>query len=227
MKALKFLLSAVLFTVSTCAFAQFTNASSSKSSSSFGSSSVGEDSYRRFEVGYTMGKAKIYGEEADEADKGLTAALIYGTRMMPDMPLFLEYGAKATWLHSSDEEDIYEDEEYKESFNYLNLAVPVNAVFKIGVTDDVVVSPYVGLNLKVNIMAKSKVKYEEKTETLNYFDKDDMDDDVFNRFQLGMNLGVGVNFKKFYIGYNFQPDFMELAEKTKYPTNTISLGVNF
>lgn len=226
MKALKFLLSAVLFTVSTCAFAQFTNASSSKSSSSFGSASVGEDKYKRFEVGFTTGTLKVDGEEADESEKGLTAALIYGTRLMPELPLFLEYGAKATWLHSSEEEDIM-GYEIEETFNYLNVSVPLNAVLKIGITDDVVVSPYVGLNLKVNIMAKSKVKYEEDTETLNYFDKDDMDDDVFNRFQLGMNLGVGVNFKKFYIGYNFQPDFMELAEKTKYPTNTISLGVNF
>lgn len=218
MKATKLFLTAALSVASTCAFAQFANSSSS---SSIGGSSAGEDSYKRLEVGFSTGTMKYDGHDADESEKGATVGLIYGNRLTQSMPLFLESGFKMTWLTRSDSEDGLDAK-----FNYLNLAIPVNLVYKFAVTDAISINPYAGLNLKVNLVAKEKYEYDGESESYSYFDKDDVED-TWNRFQVGANIGVGINFKSLYLGYNFNPDFMEIAKKVKYPSHTISLGVNF
>jgi hypothetical protein len=136
------------------------------------------------------------------------------------MPLFLEYGANLTWLN-------YNEDEGGESFkhNILNIAVPINLAYKIGLTDDISLVPYVGINFKGNLVSKAKYEWDDESESYSYFDDDDVED-TWNRFQLGGQVGVGINFKQLYIGYQFQGDFMELSKKYKMPTNSIVLGIS-
>jgi hypothetical protein len=109
----------------------------------------------------------------------------------------------------------------------VNIAVPVNLAYKIGLNDNISVVPFVGVNFKLNLLAKEKYEDDEASESFSYFDKDDVGSDAqWNRFQFGGQLGVGINFKKLYLGYQFQWDFSELAKKTKMPSNSVVLGIN-
>ena len=115
---------------------------------------------------------------------------------------------------SGEVEDFYEDLDRGETtLTFMNIAVPVNFLYRFDVSEKFSIAPYAGLNLKLNIVGKAKAK--GATESSSFFKKDDfkkagLDEDfAANRFQLGMNLGVNciIN-KKFSAGYRFQPDFI-------------------
>jgi hypothetical protein len=220
MKFLKSMMTGVFMALSIGAYAQFANSGSSKSSISLSSAST--DDYSRFQLGYVISTPKLDGESADDSYKGVSVGLLYGKNINQSMPLFLEYGANLTWLNYNYSED---DESYKH--NILNIAVPINIAYKIGLSDDITLVPYVGINFKGNVVSKEKYEWGDESESYNYFDKDDVgSDDQWNRFQFGGQIGVGINFKQLYVGYQFQGDFTELAKKTKMPTNSIVLGIS-
>lgn len=114
-------------------------------------------------------------------------------------------------------EDFYEDLEGETTLTFMNIAVPVNFLYRFDVSDKFSIAPYAGLNLKLNIVGKAKAK--GATESASFFKKEDMGGDkdlTANRFQLGMNLGVNciIN-KKFSAGYRFQPDFISYQSYNK------------
>lgn len=219
MKFLKSMMTGVFMALSVCAYAQFANSGSS--GSDFSLSSVSTDDYSRFQLGYVISTPKYDGESADDSYKGVSVGILYGKNLNESMPLFLEYGVNLTWLNYNDDED---GESYKH--NILNLAVPINLAYKIGLTDNISLVPYAGINFKGNLVSKVKEEWNDESESYSYFDKDDVGSDAqWNRFQLGGQVGVGINIKQLYIGYQFQGDFMELSKKYKMPTNSIVLGI--
>jgi hypothetical protein len=222
MKFLKSILTVVMMALSVCAYAQFANSGSSSSGLSLSSST---DDYARFQIGYVTSNYKYDGKTIDGMDSfnGVTAGVIYGKNINQSMPLFLEYGANLTWLNWNDSEDDWEDK-----WNIVNIAVPVNLAYKIGFgNDNFSIVPFAGINFKVNLVSKEKEEEDGDSETWDWFDKKDVGSDFqWNRFQLGGQIGIGINYKQLYIGYQFQVDFMELAKKTKMPTNSIILGIS-
>lgn len=116
-------------------------------------------------------------------------------------------------------EDFYDElDEGETTLTFMNIAVPVNFIYRFDVSDKFSIAPYAGLNLKVNIIGKLKAK--GASESASFFKKEDMPagekDFTANRFQLGMNLGVNciIN-KKFSAGYRFQPDFISYQSYNK------------
>lgn len=208
MKAIKLLFAAIFMAASTTAFAQFT---SNVSRSAYNAENV--DSYSRVEVGFTLGTPKFSSEgisvEGDNMN-GITAGLIWGKNISTTMPLYTEYGAKATWLNWSSGET-------KE--NYIYISIPVNLVYKYAINEEIALSPFAGLNAKVNILAKEK----DKDVSYNLFEDFD-GEDGWSRFQIGANLGVGLTIKNLNLIYTFQPDFMELSSYFKIPTHTFSIS---
>lgn len=199
----KFIIAALMLTASSATFAQFTNGGSKGAA---GDNSDYNKVYTSFNVGSFTYKESFKGggyKGSDDESVGLigfNVGYAHGFNLKNTLPLFLELGGEFNFNSGSKDDDTY---------TFMNIAVPVNVVYRFGVSDNFAIAPYAGLNFKINVIGK--VKDDDADESESYFNKDDMGDDwTANRFQLGMN--VGVNFivnNKFSFGYRFQPDFIK------------------
>lgn len=162
--------------------------------------------------------------DSEEKQKGVSLAFMKGVNITSKMPLFLDLGARLSWLHSKDE---FEGGDSKTTF--MNVAVPVNAAYKLSfASSPISIVPFFGPNFKFNFYGRTKETVGDEEIKTKWLDKDGMDARIF---QFGLNLGVGVNIQRFYVGYNFQPDISSYVkdgdQKLKTINNFISLGVNF
>lgn len=225
MKTIKlFAIALMALASSSAAFAQFVN----NGTSSLGKSAATTDNYSRIYASFNV----LNVDDLDDNFKGATIGIVWGSNITQNVqPIFFESGVEATW-------NTYEESGYDETtkINLLSFSVPMNLVYKVEVPNtNAILSPFVGLNLKYHAMGKAKWEddYYNESESYDIFDKKDMYGDPFKRFQVGMNLGIGISINNLYIGYKFQPDFTPIMkdsyynEKIKTRTHQISLGVNF
>jgi len=65
-------------------------------------------------------------------------------------------------------------------------------------------------------------------DSVDLFSKDDMGDDTWNRFQVGLQLGVRARInQKFMIGVGYSQDLSNITDNTKFHSFDISLGICF
>lgn len=87
------------------------------------------------------------------------------------------------------------------------------------------------MDFRINLLGK--IKYEETydgdTDSWdgNLFDDDDMDNEAWKRFQAGWHVGVGFDYRIIHFAVEYGTDFNEIAEKSKFATPAITLGLNF
>ncbi|MBR5899578.1 MAG: outer membrane beta-barrel protein [Muribaculaceae bacterium] len=133
------------------------------------------------------------------------------------------------------------------TLSYMNIAVPVSLAYKFQVKDKIAITPFAGVVLKCNLLAEETydveltklaeesiykeylVEYlEDYKNDINYFDEENVGKDfVWNRFQVGWNIGVGVDFNRCYVGVSYGSDFTDLGKLVKSSNWAISLGYNF
>lgn len=211
------------------ASAQFSNSGSSSSSSDLCKS------YNRIGVSYTntglsANKEFEFIEDKDHISlNGFAVDYIHGFSLSKTLPMFIETGVKANFGFGS----VESDEDYwseKLQMQNIYLSVPVNFAYKFGVSDNVSITPYIGLNLKLHLLGRVKYEYEdeydddEESEWYNVFSKDDMDDETWNRFQLGWHIGAGVNIKKLYLGVSYGTDFIKAFKHKDASVNSGNLS---
>lgn len=143
----------------------------------------------------------------------------------------------------------------KASYSTLNLKVPVNLAYKL-TFGDVSLIPYAGLNFKLNLLGKMKLAlddsddlpegsseedlwddlkdYDGFSQSTNLLDKKEMEDNlgadkdqVWKRFQMGWQIGVGLDYNNLHVGLGYTKDIMELCKKVKTSSVMVSLGYNF
>ncbi len=219
MKTIKYLLSAAMLVVATSASAQFA------SGGGFSAGSADTEDYSRLKISYARGTPSYDSSHSIDADaaNGFAVEYDYGMNIMPNVPLFLEYGANVTFLMHSEEESGYESKN-----KMLFATIPVNVVYKFAITDDFGIEPHVGLGFRFNILGKGTVSYGGSEADINYFDEDDMGEDyTWNRFQLCGQAGLGLTYTQWYLGWEYSWNFMELAKKQKLNTQYISIGYTF
>lgn len=235
-----------IFTVS-CALpaaAQFANSGNSTASSATPRRTVTISPYDRVSVSYVNTKLANDAKGADDISlNGVGLDYIHGFSLSKSFPLYLETGVKATLSFFSREDcewyniwnDDADDKDYKTTFQTLSAAIPVNLAYKFTLSNgDVSIVPYLGLNFKLNLMAKGKEVYDPEygdkdTEKYDMFDKKDMGDKdaCFKRFQMGWHIGAGLNYRQLYIGLSYGTDFMELCKKVNTSTFAVNVGYNF
>lgn len=194
---------------------------------------------------------------------GVGLNYIHGFSISSSLPMFIEtglnfnFGFGSTKLDSEKEDLGYNgywiSGESKMKSQNINFQVPVNFVYKFKITDDVTISPYIGLNFKLNLVSKYKneIKYDtnipadlleqagvdlenESGDWINVYSSDEKhmgDKDLtWNRFQMGWHLGVGVQYKPFYLGVQFGTDFIPAykkdIEKQTYKVSTSNLKIS-
>lgn len=250
MKAIKMFFAVCLLGMATSASAQFANASNSSSSAS-----ADTEGWKRVTVSYVPMKAVVDIDGADDMKfNGFAVGYAQGFSISNSLPLFVEGGINALFgFNKQDGEDCelnayYGDNDFEQKTTVFSLSIPVNLVYKFAIPNsDFSIAPFVGVTFRGNIIGKSKYNFignldewgvdseselweeaEARQET-NWFDKEEAGskDAQWKRFQMGWQVGVGVNYKQFHFAASYGKDFMELCKKVKVATPYITLGYNF
>lgn len=217
--------------------AQFTTSGKSGSVSTdettdynlFGISYVNETFSYDFPKGY---------DDADNiGTNGFALKYLHGFSVSKSLPMFVETGLNLNFNFGS--MDYYNDDA-SVKYQFAALAVPVNFAYRFKANESVTIKPYLGLNVKFNLMGRTKWEFEDDEDTdydekddstswCSLYSKNDMGDShaVWNRFQLGWHIGADLQFNRFYIGLNYGTDFIKAYSYKKYKINsgTLNIGV--
>lgn len=273
MKNLRTYLLAGAMLIACSASAQFVNSGSTSSTST--SSPLRNDltGWDRITVSYAPLKIISDVKGTDNFTlNGFSIGYAKGINIAPRLPFFIETGLNVQYasksLDTEDQIDIlgfYRVVPYnggyevplKITYSTLNVKVPVNLAYKLSF-NKVSLTPYVGINFKVNAIGKIKFEVEdiddlpdgvseedvwdyneelnngEDITKLNLLDKKDVEarkgydnDDVWKRFQMGYQLGVGLDYNRLHVGLGYTKDFIELCKKVKTSSVLVTLGYNF
>jgi len=212
MKFIKHFMAVAMLFTSSVAFAQINDA----------------DSYTRVQASFVASRLTQTDHWIDDglAPKGINLGILRGMSVSDVMPLYFEIGANVALLHSAD--DYRTGGDLKSTF--MTVAVPLNMAYKYPINDKVTVSAHAGLNCKLNLIGKLK----SPSASLNLLDKDDMGSRAkrANIFQLGGQAGAGVHLSDFYLGWQFQTDFVNYmkndltdnGKKARFIANYITIG---
>ena len=176
-------------------------------------------SYNRIGLSYNNVGYNLNSEAKDDLEidgfslNGFGIDYIHGFSLTRSLPMFLELGANVNFNFGtplSEEEDRYT---YKMKMQNINLQVPVNYVYRFNVADSFSIAPYVGLNFKLNLTTRGKesMEYEgekEEDDWYSFYDKEEMDGEPWNRFQMGWHIGVGFRYSNLYLGLQYGTDFI-------------------
>ncbi len=206
------LLTVLLLAAATTASAQFAGG---KSNGAHSSATASTESWNRAFASYNNISVNFDVEGADDYSlNGVSVGYERGFSVSHNIPLFIKVSPQLTYAGGS---------EKGVKTTYMGVNVPVSAAYRWAV-GKVSIEPYAGINFRVNIIGKQKIGDYKR----DCFKKEDMGEDAtWNRFQLGGQIGVGVNYNKLYAGIGYGFDFMELAKKTKLSTLSITIGYNF
>lgn len=153
----------------------------------------------------------------------------HGFGLSSAYPMYLELGFKWNMgFGSKSYDDDYESEKIK--YQMMRLDVPVSYAWRFIVSDSFSVTPYTGLDFRFNAMGKTRSEYNDngdsyKTDWANLFDKDDMGDETWNRFQMGWHVGVRAEYSRAFLGVSYGTDFIHAYKDGDYHVSTGNLAV--
>lgn len=253
METMKLYLSAFLMLAATTASAQFANSNASSVSNT--SRNADTNGWQRISVSYNPTKIVYDYDGVDDLSvNGFSFGYTKGFSIAKEFPLFVEVGANATYSFGKEDYDDLglEEDILERKTNLFSLNIPVNLAYKFSLPNGKVsIVPYLGVNFRGNIIGKQKYnltidsnelgfsedefwkEMEQKVEgfkqEVDMFDKKDTGskDYTWKRFQMGWQIGVGLNYNQFYFSVGYGKDFTELCKKTKVATTSITLGYSF
>ena len=228
MKNIKLIAVAAMIMVTASASAQFTNMRQSGSSSRANS-----DEWHSFWVEWNPSSiSPDFKYLSDISFNAFSLGLSKAFSLTPSAPLFLEVGGGVQYSFKSKFAEEYYDffdfddfDDYDVKFSMLSVKVPLSLIYKFDIPNSSVsLMPNAGLDFRFNIFAKMSADGH----SVDLFDKDDMDGDTFNRFQIGWHIGLKAKLgQSFLLGASYGKDFSEIAENLHIHTATVSLGYIF
>ncbi len=162
----------------------------------------------------------------------------HGFPLSRSLPMFIETGANINFNFGKPWEDSDKEYDYKEylKMQNINLQIPINYVYRFNITDDFSIAPYLGLNLKLHLITQMKEVYiedgdREESDWISLFDKDEIGDDTYNRFQMGWHVGATFQYSRVSLGFQYGTDFIPVLKDDMDKINTgsfrMTLGYNF
>jgi len=253
MRNFKMILAATLLAVCTTASAQFSNQKGTNSTNGWSTLWV------------QWNPSNLTPDKGDsESFTGLSLGYSKAFSASSNVPIFIEAGIGVQYSFSTIDVTDDDDDDVSAAWQYwygsadgciekktsmLSAKVPVSFMYDWQIPNSsVAITPYAGLDLRFNIIGKSKYEipgeYWEREETHNYiknyddeiledaniFDKDDMGgkDFTWKRLQVGWHIGVNARFdNKFLVGISYGQDVSEIVKDTKIHTTSITLGYCF
>ena len=173
---------------------------------------------------YNMGTLTEYNEDYDL--DGFTFAIQKAFPVSSSTPLFLESGIQFNYSTLSESLENYDgygysDEELK--LHTFSMAVPFNLAFKLSLDEQSHFVPYLGLNFRGNILAKMEVLGQ----SYDAFDKDDVGDAKWKRFNVGWQIGARLMLNHFVLGVRYSEDLNEIAKESEISNFSLNLGFCF
>lgn len=252
----KSLLIVALLAMASSVSAQFANTNTSSGGNNM--RNIDTNGWQKVYVSYNPLKMIMDVESADDVNMtGFSLGYSKGYSISKDFPLFAEAGIEATYAFNTvdkeDRKDLETDSngDLEMKTTYFSVTVPVNLAYKFTLAEkNISIVPYFGVNLKGNIIGKSKKDFVNFKESYNYdtekeyweaaeedgdrqetnwFDKKEAGskDAQWKRIQFGWQLGVGLYYNQIYVGVGYSKDFSELCKKTKVSKTSITLGYTF
>lgn len=237
MKRLSFIVA--LLVIATGAFAQFAQIGAVQSNAPANTNSgnvfskMATDNYGRFYIGYNPISID-WEENGKELKKmfpmknGLSLGYMHANNIVKSLPLYVEYGANVAWMFGK-----YDDKESGDSYsskteiklNMFSINVPVNLAFRFSfANNDFSVTPYLGLNFRINLAGTCKstaiikeeyygepykstaiIKYKLFSSDETDFEDDDAWDIEESENEVTMKATTGLGefaFKRFQVGFN-------------------------
>ena len=221
-------------------------------------SAMAED-YNRVGISYDNNhygfNKEYYGNDKEQnpsfSTNGLGLNYVHGFGLSKTLPMFLEVGGNINFGFYNNKEAMLEDGykfEYKEQFQNINLTIPVSFAWKFGISDNFYITPYTGINFKLNFLSKMRegATADGKTVWTDWVNmlKEDKENGVekeavWNVFQMGWHIGATFGWKQFSLGLQYGVDFIPAYSHTfsyqglnqTYKVNTtnfkLTLGYNF
>ncbi len=152
-----------------------------------------------------------------DSRSGFAIGGVYGLQLSRTTPLWIEaglmYSEKGGEVHINDD---------KITYRMCYLQLPIVVKYNFNVDDDFFIQPFFGGYLALGVGGKTK-DYKE-LESWSTFD--DM-----NRFDGGLRLGCGVEYKMMYAELGYDLGLANIADNDFYSTRTrnffVNVGVNF
>lgn len=158
---------------------------------------------------------------------GFALGYVHGFNLSQDMPLFFQSGLKMDMgFNSSSASESFAGSTLKADVKVttMSFSVPLDIAYQLQCGESTIFTPYLGLNVKLNTLAKmsAKASYggESGKGSVSLFDNG------MKHFQIGWHIGAGVTLSKFYIGAEFGTDFIAIADGGNH-TPTFSVGVGY
>ena len=242
MKTIKLLLGIVLLALGSTAKAQFANSTTAVGTGQKSLSAIVTNdcsNYNRFNFSYSTLKLSEFGLE--DTYPGFRFGWTGGYSVVETAPFFVETGIDFSFNTKVHEET----KSYKSKSSTASLIVPLQLAYKLSFQNGAYISPYTGFHFKVNVLGKDTDTYNGETESDNWFDNDeteenDWDDywydeeetsEVYRRFQMGWRIGGNIGYKAFNFNVGYMLDFIPLCkeggEKIKTSSVHVGIGVNF
>lgn len=239
----------VAIAISAPAFAQ------SNSYQEINSSNKWCKSYNRIGAGYT--NTRLSSDKENEVlivdgknhffQHGFDIEYVHGFSLSKKLPMFIETGLRVDFGFGSQKIDpnriSASTKILKMRMQNIYIAVPVNFAYKIGVSNNVALTPFVGIDLKMNLMTQRKTigvpdviigsdgipvldgNIVGNWESLYYTDHSYAFGDKY-RYQVGWHVGVGVDIWRFYLGINYGTDFTKAFKEVNASNLAVSVGFN-
>lgn len=215
---------------------------------------IGSDGWNTVWVEYNPSAFITSVKGADnQSFTGLSAGYSRTFGISSSHPLFVEAGVGLQYSFNSislkeEYEDYLDEDDFdpKLKTTLFSAKVPVNLMYAWQIPNtNISLLPFVGVQLRYNLSGKQKFEYNFSGDEDDYgyyyyddddfadeeydvFDKDDMDDGAWKRFQIGWQAGVKARINdKFLVGLSYGTDFSEIAKKTKIGAGAITLGYTF
>ena len=201
--------------------AQFSNTGSFSPSNS-SSSSIGD-----LNTFYVQWNPSSFNSEGESMSfNGISLGFNHAFALSRTIPIYMETGIGAQYSFKTEKmKDDYGKAEDKLTF--VSAKVPLNLAYKVDVPNSSFsIIPYAGLTGRLNISAKEKYKYNQKEETADLFDDDEVEE-TMKRFQLGWQIGINFKISSLVLGASYGADFSEIFEDVKIHTTSVTLGVSF
>lgn len=235
MKSFKYFAVAALLAISSGAYAQFMNTTTSTSSSN-----VNTDGWSTVWVEYNPIKAKMDISGVDDKSlTGFSAGYSQAFSISQGTPIFLEAGIGLQYANYSDSESIYVSGYGKKSVDQditiWSAKAPVNLLYSFVIPNSSIsLAPFAGVTLRYNVSGTLKYEVDDYSKKYDLFDKGEMEDASFldgkawNRFQIGWQIGLKARFgQNFMAGVSYGSDFSEIAYKSTIQTTSLTIGYTF
>ena len=183
--------------------------------------------------GLNVSSIEEFGPYSLDAKAGVHAGIM--AQYMFNKNMGIESGLYYSMMGGKEKEKDYDNpnriDDYKALANPSYLQVPLYAIYKFDLSEDLLLYPSLGIYLGYGLSGKIDIKGIENGADITL--KDDFFNDDNNRFDIGAGAGFNIQYKKVVFGLGYEQGFMKI-NKHDYPyedenayNSNIKLSVGF